>query len=252
MTALVRAELLKLQTIRMTAWLFATCLCLAALDCLAIVATASPGTGPGQVHDPHLLALGVGGAGIGEVIMLVLGILIISQESRFGTQTASFLVTPRRGLLVVAKLVVVALAGALFAAASIALVIPLSAMLVSLKGGTLVWDRQVAEVPLAAVLVLMMYGLIGVALGALVRNQIAAIAGSLAWMIIVEQILIQLFPAIGRWTPGGATAGVLQLGSISTTRGDLLPVWAAGLLLAAYAGVMALFGARLTLRRDIT
>ena len=62
MTALIAAELLKLKTIRVTWWMLATCLFLVGLDCLAIVATASPGYGPGQVHDPHLFALGIGGA----------------------------------------------------------------------------------------------------------------------------------------------------------------------------------------------
>jgi hypothetical protein len=252
MTALIRAELLKLRTVRMTTWLLVTCLCLVALDCLAIVATAAPGYGPGEVHDPHLFALGIGAAGVGEVVLLVLGILCVTQEFRFRTDTASFLVTPRRGLVVVAKLVAVALTGAVFAAASIALVIPLSMMLVSMKGGTLVWDREVVEIPLGVMLVLLLYGPIGIAIGALVRNQIGAIAGSLAWLFVVEQILIALFPAVGRWTPGGATTGVLQLGQIATTRGDMLPAWPAALLLAAYAGVIAFVGTRSTLRRDIT
>lgn len=251
MNALIRAELLKLRTIRMTPWLLATCLVLVSLDCLAIVATAGPGKGPGHIDDPHLFALGVGGAGIGEIVVLILGILSITQESRFRTDTASYLVTPRRGAILVAKLIGVALCGAVFGVLSVLLVIPLSLMLVTLKGGTVVWGPEIGEVALGAVLIMVLYGLIGVAVGALVHNQIAAIAGSLAWLMVVEQIVIPLYPAIGRWTLGGASAAVLQLGSV-TTRGSLLPVWAAAALLAAYAAAVAWVATRSTLTRDIT
>jgi ABC-2 type transport system permease protein len=251
MSALIRAELLKLRTIRMTPWLLATCLLLVGLDCLAIVATAGPGQGPGHVEDPHLFSLGAGAAVAGELIVLVLGILMITQETRFRTDTAAYLVTPQRGRLVAAKLVAVALAGAVFGVLSVVLVIPLSALLVVLKGGKVVWGPEIAQIALGAVLLMVLYGLIGVALGSLVRNQIAAIAGSLVWLMVVEQILIPLYPAIGRWTLSGASVAVVQLGSV-TTQGSLLPVWGAAALLAAYAAVVTWVATRSTLARDIT
>lgn len=252
MTALIKAELLKLRTVRMTPWLVATCLCLVALDCVAIVATASPGRGPGHVHDPRLFVEGIGGAGVGEIVLLVLGVLIITQESRFRTDVTSFLVTPKRGDVVFAKLVAVAISGAVIGVLSVIVVIPLSALLVSLKGGDVVWGPEIAQVSLAVVLVMLLYGPIGVALGALIRNQIGAIAGSLAWLLVVEQILVALFPSVGRWTPSGASTGVLQLGSISTTRGHMLAPLGAALLLSAYAACVAVIASRSTVRRDIT
>jgi len=184
--------------------------------------------------------------------VLVLGIMSITQESRFRTDTASCLVTPRRGAIVVAKLVGVAVCGAVFAVLSVVVVIPLSALLVVLKGGTVVWGPEIGEVALGAVLVMVLYALIGVAVGAVVHNQIAAIAGSLAWLLVVEQIILPLYPAIGRWTLGGASAALVQLGSVTTTRGSLLPVWGAAALLAAYAAAVAWVATRSTLTRDIT
>jgi hypothetical protein len=41
----------------------------------------------------------------------------------------------------------------------------------------------------AGFVVMAAYGVIGVALGALVRNQIAAVGGVLVWMLTVEQIV---------------------------------------------------------------
>ncbi len=93
---------------------------------------------------------------------------------------------------------------------------------------------------------------IGVGVGALVRNQIAAVVAALAWTFVVEQLLVALWPEVGRWTPGGAASAVLQLGDLATTRGDLLPVWGGALLLVAYAVVLSVVGARVTLERDLT
>ena len=97
-----------------------------------------------------------------------------------------------------------------------------------------------------------LYGPIGVGVGALVRNQIAAVVGALAFVFVVEQLVVALLPEVGRWLPGGATAAVLQLGDLATQRGELLPVWGGALLLVAYAVVLSVVGARSTLRRDLT
>ena len=64
----------------------------------------------------------------------------------------------------------------------------------------------------AAFVVLAVFGLIGVGVGALVRNQITAIVGVLVWMLAVEQLLTSSYPAVGRWMPEGAAVGLLQLG----------------------------------------
>lgn len=253
MTALVRAELLKLRTVRLPFWLLVATLLLVALGVTATVLTAGIEGNPLQADDPDLLAVAVANASSGNVLLAVLGIMVLTQEYRFGTATPSFLTTPRRGRLVAAKLVAVALAGALFAVLSLLLAVVLAYPLVAVKGGDPVLDRQVLEVLAACLLVLVVYGPIGLGVGALVRNQVAAVVATLAWMFVVEQLLVALLPEIGRWTPGGATAAVLQLGDVATGgNGELLPGWGGVALLAAYAVVLAGLGARLTLRRDLT
>lgn len=253
MTALVRAELLKLRTVRLPLWLLVTTLLLVGLGVTATVLTAGLEGSPIEVDDPDLLAVAVSSASGGNVLLAVLGILMLTQEFRFGTATPSFLTTPKRGRVVVAKLVAVVLAGGVFAVLSVAFALALSYPLIALKGGEAVLDGRVVQVLLACLLVLVLYGPIGIGVGALVRNQIAAVVATLAWMFVVEQLLVALLPEIGRWTPGGATAAVLQLGDLATNgNGDLLPVWAGTGLLVAYAAVLALLGVRITLRRDLT
>jgi ABC-2 type transport system permease protein len=251
--SLVRAELIKLRSVRMVAWLLLTSLCLVVLLVLVTVPTGS-GVGDSlSLHDPDLFArtLGVSASGY-DVVLLILGILAFTQEFRFGTATSTFLVTPVRGYVVVAKALALIVVGLFFAGIGIALAIVLCMILIHARGGAVVWSGEVVQVLVAIALVMMLYGPIGVAIGALVRNQVAAIVGALVWLLVAEQLLIALLPSIGRWTPGGATAGLLQLGPAATTRGPLLPAWAGGLVLLAYAAGIGLVASAITLRADLT
>jgi hypothetical protein len=120
--SLLHAELIKLRSVRMPVWLLLTAL---GLVILLVLVTVPTGDGPGNtlsLHDQDLLARTVGvGAGGGWVVMLVLGILAFTQELRFGTATSTFLVTPVRGRVLVAKALALSLAGLVFAAATITL-----------------------------------------------------------------------------------------------------------------------------------
>jgi hypothetical protein len=252
MSALVRAELLKLRTVALPLWLLVTTLAIVLLSVVATVLTAGLEGAPLQRGDPELLARAVASASGGNIVVLVLGILLLTQEFRFGTATPSFLVTPRRGRVLTAKLAAVSITGLAFAAISVVVAVAVSVALLAVRDDPVRWTSSVWEVLLGVGLVMLLYGPIGVAVGALVRNQIAAVVGALAWTFIVEQLLVALLPEVGRWTPGGASAAVLQLGDLATTQGDLLPVWAGALLLVAYAVVLSVVAARLTLRRDLT
>jgi len=188
----------------------------------------------------------------------VLGILAFAQELRFGTASSTFLVSPVRGRVLAAK--ARAVAGLVFAAAIITLDVVLSVALIGARGGAIVWSAQLFEVLAASALAMTLYGPIGVAVGAIVRSQIVAVVGALVrwcvgalvWLLVVEGLLVTLLPGIGRWLPGGATDGMLQLGRAVTTHGDLLPPWAGALVLLAYASVTGLLALAVTRRRDLT
>jgi hypothetical protein len=253
MSALVRAELLKLRTVQLPRWLLVATVALVALGVAVTVLTAGAQGAPFRLEDPTLFATAVGSAASGNLLVLVLGILMLTQEFRFGTATPSFLVTPRRSRVLLAKLAAVALTGVLFAVLSALVALGLAAALLAARGADVTLDSTVLEVLAGVVLVLVLYGPIGIGVGALVRNQIAAVVLSLVWIFVAEALLIALLPDVGRWTPGGATNAVLQLGSAPLAGGDaLLPVWGGALLLAVYAAAFSAAGAALTLRRDLT
>ncbi|MCW2779027.1 MAG: hypothetical protein JWN17_2752 [Frankiales bacterium] len=251
MKALVQAELLKLRTVRLPATLLLVTLALVALSVCATVLTAGRTGAPLGAHDPDLFRVALSSASAGTTMLLVLGILVLTQEFRFGTATPSFLVTPRRERVLVAKLLAITLVGALFAAVSVLFAAALSVGLLRLRGLDVVLEGPLTRTVLADLLVVVLYGPIGIAVGALVRNQVAAVVGALAYSFVVENLLVALLPDVGRWLPGGASAAVLQLGDVATTRGELLPPLGGALLLVAYAVVLSLVAARLTLRRDL-
>jgi ABC-2 type transport system permease protein len=249
MNALLRAELLKVRTTRLVFGLLAATTGLVILGVVASILTAG---------DDGLPALGsaegvrnvFGSGGVASVFALVMGILLVTGELRHGTITQTFLLTPRRPLVVAAKLAAMVAVGLVFgvvaAGVNLAVAIPwLAAKDVSL--GPVSGD--IAAVLLATLLSCVLYGLIGVGVGALIRNQVAAVVIALVWEFVLEGIVVALLPAVGKWLPQGASRALSQE---TLSDGTLLPAWAGGLVLVGYAVVFAALGARLLVRRDVT
>ena len=89
--------------------------------------------------------------------------------------------------------------------------------------------------------------MLGVSLGAVIRNQLAAVTVAIGWAFLIEGVVsLFLGPDTVRWMPGFAAQAVTSHGT------ELLPLWAAAGLLAGYATVGALIATRFTLTRDIT
>ena len=119
------------------------------------------------------------------------------------------------------------------------------------RDGDVTVAGQFWQMVAAGFVVMAAYGVIGVAVGALVRNQIAAVVGVLVWMNVVEQIVVNSFPAVGRWMPGGATDALLQLGHTINLDGKLLSASVAGLVLVGYTAAAVALALLVTPRRDV-
>ena len=249
MTRLVKAELLKLRTTRTAR----TLLALAAAGTAALVALVLLLAGrPGQpeLGTDALRQLVLVPAQPLTLAALVLGILGMAGEFRHGTATSTFLVTPVRGRVVAAKLAAAAAAGLAMALVASAAVFAVGLPWLRAKGieVTVADAGLLARVAgLAAAVAL--FAVLGVGLAALLRNQVAAvIVGLLWWSQGVERILVAVLhqPGLERWLPRGAASALTAPGDAT------LPMWAGGLVFAAYGLVLALAGARLVTRRDLT
>lgn len=236
----------------MPAWLLLTTGCLAVLLVAVTVPQVGAKNSPLSLDEPGLLARAVGiGVGGGELMVLILGVLAFTQELRHGTATSTFLVEPRRSRVLVAKWLALALVSAVIAAATLVVSITVSVVLIRSRGGDVTAAAQFWQMVAAGFVVMAAYGVIGVAVGALVRNQIAAVVGVLVWMLAVEQIAIPAFPALGRWMPGGATNALLQLGPAISLDGKLLSAPVGGLVLVGYTAVAVALALAVVPRRDV-
>ncbi|HKQ00331.1 MAG TPA: ABC transporter permease [Actinomycetes bacterium] len=249
MTRLVRSELLKLRTTRTARVLLA----LAAAGTAALIAVVlllagqpgQPALGPDALRQLVLVP-----AQPLTLAALVLGVLGMAGELRHGTATSTFLVTPERGRVVAAKLAAAAVTGLAMSLASSAAVLAVGLPWLRAKGiEVAIADPWVAARVAGLAVAVALYAVLGTGLGALLRNQVAAVVvGLLWWSQGVERVLTGILhqPGLERWLPRGAASAL-------TAPGDgTLPMWAGALVFAAYGLVLALLGGRLVARRDLT
>ena len=249
MTRLVRSELLKLRTTRTARVLLALAAAgTAALVAIVLLLAGQPGQpalGPDALRQLVLVP-----AQPLTLAALVLGVLGMAGELRHGTATSTFLVTPARGRVVAAKLAAAAVTGLAMSLASSAAALAVGLPWLRAKGiEVAIADPGVAARVAGLAVAVALYAVLGTGLGALLRNQVAAVVvGLLWWSQGVERVLTGILhqPGLERWLPKGAASAL-------TAPGDgTLPMWAGALVFAAYGLVLALAGGRLVGRRDLT
>ena len=241
----IRTEFRKLATVR-SPWLL-----LAAGPAIVVAGITGLVSDGGNVHDPAVQGRAMAHVGLAAVFTLIFGILAVAGEYRHGTITDTFLSFPGRGRVIAAKLAVYGLAGAATGLVSSAVALAATAAWWAARGGALQLSAAGTWRTLAGgVAANCAFALIGVGLGALIRNVTGAVALALAWIVLIEGIAGQLVGAgLARWLPFSASEA-LDRAAITATR--LLPQWGGGLVLLGYAAVFAAAGVLVTLRRDVT
>ena len=180
--------------------------------------------------------------------MLVLGILVMAGEFRHRTILATYLGEPRKGRVLVAKLVLMGLLGAVAGAVVFGLTVGIAVPLYAAKGvHTLPID--IGRYWLGATLATGCYALLGVAVGALVRNTVGAVLGALVWVQVVEQLfLANVFPELAKWLPTGAAVGL----TVPANPGqDVLSPGVALLVLLGWTAVVSVLATVVNARREL-
>lgn len=263
MSRLIRAELLKIFTTRLWWGLLIGVVAGTAINTGIIAAIAGRGAQAGGVpgvDDPAVVrSVYTAGIGVTYLITLALGIIAMAGEHRHQTMAATALASPRRERIVLAKLAALVVAGAGYGVASVLTALLLGVPIIMARGGS---ARLVSDgVPRALaldVLAVALWGVLGLGIGTLIRNQVVAllVAIGIAWL--AEPLLSLLLNAVGwglvaKYLPSSATSALV---SPSAADGGftmaLLPWWGGALVLLGYALVSGALGAALTLRRDIT
>lgn len=252
MGRLIAAEFQKLSTTRLWLWLLLGAMALTAL--FASLAIAFSGT-EGNPTPPlstvegqqTLLTTASGGA---TPFIAVLAAIGLTGEFRHRTVTATFLATPLRSKVLVAKLITYFLVGAGYAVACMVVTTAIAVPWLSAKGIDILGAGKLTTA-VGIVLAIGIFGLIGVGLGALLRDQVATVVSLLIYLFVAEPIVSRI-PSLGSWSrflPGQAEDSLVHAVQYNIT---LLPQWQGGLLLAGYGVVFAAIGSMLTMRRDVT
>ncbi|MFI0479461.1 ABC transporter permease [Actinomadura sp. 9N215] len=259
MINLIRAELLKIRSTRMWLGMLALSLGFSLMGLAVYVALAGVEmdgeTTIPPVTDPATVRAFYASASGGVLFMMILGIMGITGEYRHQTISGTFLITPVRGRLLAAKLISYFLFGAGFGLATVLVTVAVALPALAVKGGsTSPLDHDVPLILGGTVLAMALYALVGLGLGALIRNQIAAIIVAVGWVQLVEGIVTIALPEAGQWLPAGAVRAITRTTSAFGGPGELdtLPAWGGTLLLVGYGLAFAAVATVTTVRRDIT
>jgi ABC-type transport system involved in multi-copper enzyme maturation permease subunit len=258
---LIRAELFKLRTARLSYGLLGTGAGLTVIFSLLEAARSGPGKAVPPLNTVTGLTSVVAGGTWTLLMASVLGGIVSSGEFRHSTATLTYLATPHRGRVLAAKTTAAALAGAVFGLAGYLIAVGAALGFVAARGYQVpVGDATLIRYGLGHIVAAALLAAIGAALGSLVRSQLAVTIGILVWMVVAESLLGGLFKQVQPYLPytAATTLGGTQLGGASfgpahgaSTTVAPLPFAAATALLAAVAAVVSLVAVRTTVRRDV-
>jgi ABC-2 type transport system permease protein len=246
MNNLIRAELLKLRTVR------APWLTLAAGPLLVAAGISGLVMSGGDTHDTATQAKALAHVGLTAIFALAFGLGAVAGEYRNKTITDTYLSTPARSRVIGGKLAVYAAVAVLAALISTLVGLGVTWALWSAKGASFAWGDAAMWAAIGGGIAWnAAFAALGVALGALIRNLAAAIAVALAWIALVEGIVGQLIGSLARWLPFYA-GQALGAGGKSMLAQPLLPRWTAAAVLACYTAAFALAAITTSIRRDVS
>jgi ABC-2 type transport system permease protein len=188
-------------------------------------------------------------AGSSAVLFATLvGVLLVTSELRHGTAVVAVTADPSRLRWLSAKLAVVAAAGATTAAVSQILTVAVGLPLLAQHHtpidhlGAYLLGSSIGTVVVGAFAAVW-----GMGIGAVVRNQVAAIVVAAVWTVVVEPLVLASLPTVGRFLPAGATAAV----AVDPTDAHRLPPEAGVALWLAWALVLLATGVTGLYRGDV-
>jgi len=239
----LRAELLKIRSTRTTVGLLLGLITLALLFTI-LTCTLSPGSQLFTEQDQiSLLSFG----SIAGVFSALAGVMLFTSEYRFGTIRPTSLFNPNRTRLFATKISAGVLSGLVFGVIGEGLVFSIGLMILKIRGVSILMSgANMTELLVGAIIGTALWGAIGVALGAVVPNQVGAVIALLAWGFVVENLVFGFLPKIGRFLP--VHAADAMMGNVQV---KLLPGNVGTLVVVGWAVVLSLVGVVLLKRRDV-
>lgn len=197
----------------------------------------------------------------GLLFVMMVGIIIVTSEFHHQTATATFLTTPHRTAVIIAKLFVAALFGVGLWLICLAINIPATIGILSVYDQpTLLDEWAVQRAILLNLLAYALWGVLGIGLGVLIRSQIGAtITAAVLYLLGTTAVTIGVF-FLQEWL-GAEWIDELQYAFPSVASGLMVsgaslpgqpPYWVGALILVGWAVVTGVVGTLITRRRDIS
>jgi hypothetical protein len=235
---LVAGELIKVRTTRTALGFGVSALLLVLAGVLISILAGDPTSA-----DDKRLALSFG-SGVSTVLLLF-GAVGATGEFRHRTLAPAVLIAPDRVRLFVARVGAYTLAALLLAALMLIVAFAVGIPMLSGRGGADLTGGEYAEVAIGGVLATALAAALGVGLGTLVRNQVAAVVGILVWITIVESLIGLISEDVVPYLPGVLLGRVGQGGD-----GDM-SLAPATLLLLGWTVAFCAVAALVDRRRDV-
>ena len=254
-TDVARMEWVKLRTLRSTGWI--TVILAAGMLGLAVLVLAQYPSNWAHMtaadrasFDPT--EVGFSGLALGQLVMAVLGVLVITSEFSSGLIRATLAATPRRGLVLAAKAAVLGAAGLVIGEVlAFAAFLAGQAVLRSPAPHATLGQPGVLRAVLLAGAYLCLMGLIGLGIGAIIRRTAGAIA-AVVGVVFVLPLIFVVFPDAVRHAVEQFLPELIGENSLTAVKpvAHSLPPWAALGVLALYAAATLIVGGWLLARRD--
>ncbi|WP_238016834.1 ABC transporter permease subunit [Dactylosporangium sp. AC04546] len=297
---LIRAELIKLRTTNMW-WIFL--LCSLAFTGIALLLNAAqadsqlndsfvtqeppPGMSDAdraqfeeyQRQEQERIAAAHSGAGLAKIaanvytsgqffglmLVMLMAILLITNEFYHQTATATFLATPKRTKVIVAKLVTASIMGFGFWLLTTVISVIVGMLFFSSEGvGNSLSHWTAQQAILLNLLVYVLWAIFGIGIGVLLRSQLGAtITAAVVYTIgtyaaLIVLALIHEYLIKEDWVFESAVyipplASQHVVGSLASQLGDtdLPPRWAGAVVLIAWAVILGTIGTLITRKRDV-
>jgi hypothetical protein len=238
MTRLLRGEMIKVRTTRTALGFGAAAVLLTLAATLISILAGNP-----VDLDAKRNALNFGG-GLG-IVLLLFGAVGATGEFRHRTLAPAVLIAPDRFRLVLARLGAYSVTGLLFGLAMGIVALGIGLALLGSEAGPDLTGGDYVKLGGGGLIDVTLAAAIGVGVGTLVRNQVAAVVGILVWLSIIEPLTGVIDDSWVKYTLGSTLNRVGLGGDSDMSFGTSI------LLLVVWAVVLCAAGALVDRRRDV-
>ncbi len=247
----LHSEWIKLRTVRMNAVLAVIAIAFP----LVITVLTTLLVDIDEMNSGNVVGLVTGTSVITGMLLGVIGAVGITGEFGFNTIRPTFAATPRRSRVLVAKVLLTVLVGAVVQALMVALCFGIGAAIMNNRGGDISLSNAEGEqwALVGIICFAAIVSLLGLGLGMLIRNTPAAVAVLILWPLVAEGLIGALLAVAGvdhpfKWLPYNAGINLGNPDSTSSAE-SLGRVWG-GLYFFAVSAAVAAVGAWSTMTRD--